>query len=136
MSEKDIDNNKQSSVVTPKPKVVKKNDDLFFPEKPTLQSSSYREEKVEFQPEKRDISSSSTSVTTYEDEGSALVGFILVLLLNWIGLIIAIFTKQRKTKKAAIVTMIVFIAIGFVAFIIIGICFLLGIIGLNDLGIS
>ena len=38
------------------------------------------------------------------DEGSYLIGVILVLFLNWIGLIVAIVMRKRKTTKAAIIT--------------------------------
>ena len=56
--------------------------------------------------------SSSYSTSTYVDEGSAAVGVILVLFLNWIGLVIAIITKKRKTTKAAIITLVVEIGLG------------------------
>ena len=57
-------------------------------------------------------SSSSYSTSTYVDEGSAAVGVILVLFLNWIGLVIAIITKKRKTTKSAIITLVVEIGLG------------------------
>ena len=54
---------------------------------------------------------SSSSDSSY-DEGSGLIGFILVFFLNWLGLIIAVLMKKRKTTRGAIITFVVEIALG------------------------
>ena len=43
------------------------------------------------------------------DEGSYILGVILVIFLNWIGLIIAVVMRKRKTTKGAIIAFIVYI---------------------------
>ena len=65
-------------------------------------------------------SGSSSSSSYYEDEGSAFVGVILVLFLNWIGLIIAIIMKKRKTRKAAIITFFILIGLAIVLSVFLG----------------
>lgn len=62
---------------------------------------------------------SSSYSPVYEDEGSGVVGFILVFFLSWIGLIIAIVMKKRKTTKAAIITFIVEVALGIIIGVIV-----------------
>ena len=78
-------------------------------------------------------SSSSYSTSTYVDEGSAAVGVILVLFLNWIGLVIAIITKKRKTTKAAIITLVVEIGLGILLSILFFVLVYLKIIDLEAL---
>ena len=56
----------------------------------------------------------SSSSSGYVDEGSTAVGVVLVLFLNWIGLIIAAITRKRKTTKAAIITFLVEIGLGII----------------------
>lgn len=41
------------------------------------------------------------------DDGSYLIGILLGCFLNVLGLIVAIFIKQKKTKKALIITSLI-----------------------------
>ena len=61
---------------------------------------------------RQSYSYSSTSSDSSYDEGSGLIGFILVFFLNWLGLIIAVLMKKRKTTRGAIITFVVEIALG------------------------
>lgn len=58
------------------------------------------------------------------DEGSYVVGIVLVLFLNWIGLIIAIATKKPRTIKGALIVL----GISFLLIIVLIILLAIGII--------
>ena len=64
------------------------------------------------------FSSSNGGSSYYVDEGSYLVGVLLALFLNWIGLIIAVVMKKRKTTKGAVITFLVMIGFSILAAIV------------------
>ena len=53
-----------------------------------------------------------TSNNYYVDEGSYLIGFLLVFFLNLLGLIIALVMKKSKTTKGAVITLLIQIGLG------------------------
>lgn len=75
----------------------------------------------------------STQSSGSVDEGSYAIGFILSFFLGWIGLIIALVMKQPKTKKAALITFFITLAIDTVIIIIYVILITTGVISIQSI---
>ena len=69
---------------------------------------------------------------TNVDEGSYVIGVILTFFLSWIGLIIALCMKKRKTTKGAVITFIVMIALYVILAIVLVILVLNGLVMLPE----
>ena len=61
------------------------------------------------------------------DEGSYIIGAVLGLFLNWIGLIIALVMKKKKTIRGALIAFIVNIVVSVIVVIILVTVFGMGI---------
>ena len=80
-------------------------------------NSNKEEEKITAEAEEINSSNSNDSY----QEGSYLIGFVLVFFLHIIGLIIALVLKQPKTTKGALITFLIYVGVYVVSAIVMAI---------------